>query len=230
LSKSYTVARIEKKGVMFEILVDPDRALKYRLGENIPVSKIVVYEEVYKDSRKGSRASEEELRKAFGTTEFLKIAETILKEGTIQVTAEQRRRLIEEKKKSIVDFISKNAVDPRTNLPHPPQRIEMAMEEVGVTIDPFQDAKEQALKIIEKLRTILPLKIGVIKLQIRLPGDVVGKSYGLIKNMGKIIKEEWRKDGSWVSMVEVPTGLHLDLIDRLTRIAGGRIEVNPLEG
>lgn len=230
MSKSYTIARIEKKGTVFEILVDPDRALEYRLGKNVPVSKIVVYEEVYKDSRKGSRASEEELRKAFGTTDFLKIAETILKEGTIQVTAEQRRRLIEDKKKSIVDFISKNAIDPRTNLPHPPQRIELAMEEAGVTIDPFQDAKEQAMKIIEKLRTILPLKIGVIKLQIRLPGDVVGKSYGLIKNMGKIIKEEWRKDGSWMSIVEVPTGLHLDLIDRLTRIAGGRIEVNPIEG
>jgi len=230
LSKNYTIARIERKGTVFEILVDPDRALEYRLGKNVPVSKIVVYEEVYKDSRKGSRASEEELRKAFGTTDFLKIAETILREGTIQVTAEQRRRLIEDKKKSIVDFISKNAIDPRTNLPHPPQRIELAMEEAGVTIDPFQDAKEQAMKIIEKLRTILPLKIGVIKLQIRLPGDVVGKSYGLIKNMGKIIKEEWRKDGSWMSIVEVPTGLHLDLIDRLTRIAGGRIEVNPIEG
>ncbi len=230
MSKNYTIARIERKGTVFEILVDPDRALEYRLGKNVPVSKIVVYEEVYKDSRKGSRASEEELRKAFGTTDFLKIAETILREGTIQVTAEQRRRLIEDKKKSIVDFISKNAIDPRTNLPHPPQRIELAMEEAGVTIDPFQDAKEQAMKIIEKLRTILPLKIGVIKLQIRLPGDVVGKSYGLIKNMGKIIKEEWRKDGSWMSIVEVPTGLHLDLIDRLTRIAGGRIEVNPIEG
>ncbi|MEM4536107.1 MAG: ribosome assembly factor SBDS, partial [Nitrososphaerota archaeon] len=166
----------------------------------------------------------------FGTTEFLKIAETILKEGTIQVTAEQRRKLIEEKKKSIVDFISRNAIDPRTNLPHPPQRIELAMDEAGVTIDPFQDAKEQALKIIEKLRSILPLKIGLIKLQIRLPGEVVGKSYGLIKNMGKLVKEEWRKDGSWVGVVEVPTGLHLDLIDRLTRIASGRIEVNPLEG
>lgn len=230
MSKSYTIARIERKGAVFEILVDPDSALRYRLGENIPVSKIVVYEEVYKDSRKGSRVSEEELKRAFGTTEFSKIAETILKEGTIQVTAEQRRKLVEEKKKSIIDFISKNAIDPRTNLPHPPQRIGLAMEEAGVTIDPFQDAKEQALKIIEKLRSILPLKIGLIKLQIRLPGEVVGKSYGLIKNMGKIIKEEWRKDGSWVGVVEVPTGLHLDLIDRLARIASGRIEVNPLEG
>ncbi|MCS7125375.1 MAG: ribosome assembly factor SBDS [Aigarchaeota archaeon] len=226
---SYTIARIDRKGMTFEILIDPDKALKYKLGESIPLSKIVVYEEVYKDSRKGTKAGEEDLNKAFGTTDFFKIAEVILKEGTIQITAEQRRSLIEEKKKAIIDFISKNAIDPRTNLPHPPQRIELALEQAGVTIDPFQDAKEQAMKIIEKLRTILPLKIGIIKLQIRLPGDVVGRAYGLIKNMGKIIKEEWAKDGSWKSIVEAPTGLHLDLIDRLTKIAGGRIEVNLVE-
>ncbi|MEM1742573.1 MAG: ribosome assembly factor SBDS, partial [Nitrososphaerota archaeon] len=116
MSKSYTIARIEKRGANFEILVDPDKALKYKLGENIPISKIVIYEEVYKDSKKGSRASEEELKKAFGTTEFLKIAEIILREGTVQITAEQRRKLIEDKKKQIIDYISKNAIDPRTNL------------------------------------------------------------------------------------------------------------------
>ncbi|MCF8885333.1 MAG: ribosome assembly factor SBDS [Nitrososphaerota archaeon] len=230
MSKSYTIARIEKRGANFEILVDPDKALKYKLGENIPISKIVIYEEVYKDSKKGSRASEEELKKAFGTTEFLKIAEIILREGTVQITAEQRRKLIEDKKKQIIDYISKNAIDPRTNLPHPPQRIELALEEVGATIDPFQDAKEQAIKIIEKLRTILPLKIGIIKLQIRLPGDVIGKSYGLIRNMGKIVKEEWRKDGSWVGVIEIPTGLHYDLVDKLSKISSGRIETVILEG
>lgn len=230
MSKGYTIARIERRGMTFEILVDPDKALKYRLGENIPVSKIVVYDEVYRDAKKGSRVSEEDLRKAFGTTDFLKIAETILKEGTVQVTAEQRRRLIEEKRRRIVEFLSKNAIDPRTNLPHPPQRIELAMEEAGIAIDPFQDAKEQAMKVLEKLRPILPLKIGIMKLRIRLPGDVVGKAYGLVRSMGKITREEWKRDGSWVSVVEVPTGLHLDLIDKLNKLAGGRVEINPLEG
>lgn len=230
MSKGYTIARIEKRGMAFEILVDPDKALKYRLGEDIPISKIVVYDEVYKDAKKGSRASEEDLRKAFGTTDFLKIAEAIIKEGAVQITAEQRRRLIEEKKRRIIEFLSKNAIDPRTNLPHPPQRIELAMEEAGVAIDPFQDAKEQAMKVLERLRPILPLKIGVMRLQIRLPGDVMGKAYGLIRSMGKITREEWKRDGSWVSVVEVPTGLHLDLIDKLNKLAGGRVEINPLEG
>ena len=229
MSKSYTIARIERKGITFEILVDPDKALKYRLGEKLPVSKIIVYDEVYKDAKKGTRASEEEIKKAFGTTDIVKIAEIILREGVVQITAEQRRRLIRDKKRQIIEYISKNAIDPRTNLPHPPQRIELALEEAGVTIDPFVDAKEQAMKVIEKLRPILPLKIGVMKLRIRLPGDVVGKAYGLVRSMGKITKEEWRRDGSWVSLVEVPTGLHLDLIDKLNKLAGGRVWIETVD-
>ena len=230
MSKGYTIARIERRGETYEILVDPDKALKYRLGERLPISKIVVYEEVYKDAKKGIRVGEDALKKAFGTTDFMKIAEIILREGIVQVTAEQRRRLIEEKKKQIIDFISKNAIDPRTNLPHPPQRIELAMEEAGVQIDPFKDAKEQALKIIEKLRTILPLKTGVLKFKIRLPADIAVKAYGLVKNMGKIVNEQWGKDGSWTSIVEVPTGLHVDLIEKLNKISSGRVEVTQLEG
>ncbi|RLG07073.1 MAG: ribosome assembly factor SBDS, partial [Thaumarchaeota archaeon] len=59
MSKGYTIARLERRGETFEILVDPDNALKYRMGERIPISKIVVYEEVYRDARKGIRAGEE---------------------------------------------------------------------------------------------------------------------------------------------------------------------------
>lgn len=229
MSKGYTIARIERRGETYEILVDPEKALKYRLGEKLPVSKIVIYEEVYKDAKKGIRAGEEELKKAFGTTDFMKIAEIILREGTVQVTSEQRRKLIEEKRKQIIDFIYKNAIDPRTNLPHPPQRIELAMEEAGVQIDPFKDAKEQAMKIIEKLRSILPLKTGVMKFKVRIPTDAAAKAYGIVKNMSRILSEQWEKDGGWTGVIEVPIGLHIDLVEKLNKVSGGRVEVRSVE-
>jgi ribosome maturation protein SDO1 len=230
VSKSYTIARLEKHGETFEILVDPDNALKYKMGEKIPISRILVYEEVYRDARKGIRVKEETLKKAFGTIDPVKIAERILEEGSIQITAEQRKKLIEDKKKQIIDFIAKNAIDPRTNLPHPPQRIELAIEEASVQIDPFKDAKEQALKIIEKLRPILPIKTGVLRFKIRLPADVAARGYSVIKNMGKVTREQWGGDGSWNGVVEVPTGLHIDLIDRLNKVTSGRVEVMQIEG
>jgi len=227
--ETYTVARLERGGSTFEILVDPDLALRFKMGEKVPITKILVYDEVYRDWKKGVRASESELKKFFGDLGVHDIAAKIITEGEVQTTADQRRRLVEEKKRQIIDFIARNALDPRTNLPHPPQRIEMAMEEAGVPIEPFTDAKQQAMKAIEKLRTILPIKIGMLRVRIRIPGDLMGKSYGLIKSMGQIVEERWVGDGSWMCEAEIPTGLNVELIERLNKICGGRVEITPVK-
>ncbi len=225
--ETYTIARLGRGGATYEVLVDPELALRYKMGEKIPISKLLVYEEVYKDWKKGIRASESDLKKAFGLSDIRSVAERIVSEGEVLITADQRRRLIEEKKRQIIDFISRNAIDPRTNTPHPPQRIELALEQIGLSIDPFADAKEEAMKAIEKLRNILPIKIGSMKLEIRVAGEFVGKVYGLIKNMGQMVEEGWLGDGSWRCLAEVPTGLHAELIDRINKICGGRVEIKP---
>jgi len=226
--ESYTIVRLEKEDGTFEILVDPDNALKYKMGEKMPISKILAYEEVFKDWKKGSRASETELKKAFGTTDVLDAASRIMERGDLQITADQRRKLAEDRKRQIIDFISKNTLDPRTNMPHPAKRIELAIEQIGFPVDPFADAKQQAAKVIEKLAPVLPMKVGLMRVAIRLPGDLVGRAYGVIKSAGKMTKEEWLRDGSWKCEVELPTGLHADLIDRLNKLCGGRVELTPL--
>jgi len=225
----FTIARLTRGGETYEILVDPDNALKLKLGETTSVRKVLLYDTIYRDSKKGTRTSEEQLLKTFKTTDPLEIASIILKQGEIQITSEQRRRLIEDKRKQIVEFISKNSVDPRTNAPHPPMRIENAMEEIDVSIDPFIDAKEQAKTIIEKLRPVLPLKIGTTRLAIRMPAPFVGKAYGLIKSYGNLIREEWQKDGSWTCVAEASTGAHLELMDKLNKLCAGRVEISLME-
>ncbi|MCS6769392.1 MAG: ribosome assembly factor SBDS, partial [Candidatus Caldarchaeum sp.] len=101
-------------------------------------------------------------------------------------------------------------------------------EQIGLAIDPFADAKQEAMKAVEKLRKLLPLKIGNMKVEVRVAGEFVGKVYGLVKNMGSILEESWLSDGSWRCLAEIPTGLHADLIDRLNKICGGRVEVKPV--
>lgn len=227
MSRPYTVARITKGKETFEVLVDPELSLKLRLGENVSASKILVYEQVYKDAKKGIRAKEEELKKIFGTTDPVAIAVKIVKEGELQITADQRRRLIDDKKKQIVDFISRNAVDPRTNLPIPPQRILLALDEAGISIDPFIDAKQQVTKIIEKLRFILPLKIGTMIFEIKVPGDVQPRAGAYLKSVGRVLREEWKGDGSWTCELEAPSGMQVELLEKLAKMSAGKAEVRP---
>jgi len=229
MSKNYTVARINIKGKNFEILVKPDPALSYREGKLIPLSEILVADVIFSDANKGLRASENDLQTAFGTTDVEKIAETILKRGTLQLTAEQRRRMVEEKRRQIITFISRQCVDPRTKLPHPPLRIQQALEQVHFSVDPFRDVEEQANEAISLLRSILPISIEKISVSVKIPPQYVGKAYGAVKSYGAIKKEEWRSDGTWIAIVEMPAGLYGPFLEKLGEITRGNIEVEVLK-
>jgi ribosome maturation protein SDO1 len=220
----FTIARLTHEGEHFEILVKPDQALDYRLGKIKSLSEVLVSETIFTDANKGTKPSEDKLKKAFGTTETLKIAETILRKGMLQLTTDQRRHMTEEKRKQIVFFISRQCVDPRTKLPHPPSRIEQAMEQIHYPIDPFKETEEQARDIIKLLRPILPLKLEQIKVNVRIPPEYASKTYGTVKGFGTIKHEEWRADGSWSALVEMPAGSYAPFLEKIGEITKGNAE------
>jgi len=220
--------RLSTGGEHFEILVHPDPALDFKFGRNVEVSQIVAVDEVYSDANKGLRVPAEKLAKIFKTTNFLQIAEVILRKGDLNLTTDQRRRLVEEKRKQIVVAISRNYVDPRSGLPHPPLRIEQAMAEVRITIDPFKDVGEQTKNVIDQLRGILPLKSERIKMLIKVPAQYASQSFGALKGVGEIVKEEWGGDGSLTVIMEIPAGVHSTLLDRLGSLSKGTAQASVL--
>jgi len=224
MSDKYTVARMTKDNEHFEVLVKPDKALDYRNGKIPGITEVLVTETIFLDANKGTKVSGESLRKNFGTEDTLKVAELILKKGTLQLTTEQRRKMVETKRKQIVDFIVRNAVDPKTNLPHPPLRIENAMEQVHYPIDPFKAVEEQAKDIVKLLRPLLPLKMEQVSVGVRVPAEFAVKTYGTIKTFGTIKREEWRSDGSWAGVLEMPAGLYGPFLDKLGEITKGNGE------
>ena len=215
MGEKYTTARITKGSDHFEILVKPEKALDYRMGKMSAITEVLVSETIYSDASKGTKVSEENLRKAFSTIDALKIAETILKTGTLQLTTEQRRKMVDEKRRQIVDFITRQCVDPKTNLPHPPLRIENAMEQIHYSIDLFKPVEEQAKDIIKLLRIILPLKMEQVSVAVTVPAQYSARAYGTIKGLGTIKREEWRADGSWYGVVEMPAGLYAPFLGKL---------------
>ena len=221
MSEKYTVARMTKDNEHFEVLVKSQKALDYRTGKIAAITEVLATETIFSDANKGTKVAEDALRKSFGTTETLKVADIILKKGTIQLTTEQRRKMIEDKRKQIIDFISRQCVDPKTNLPHPPLRVENAMEQVHYSIDPFKPLEEQAREIIKLLRPILPLKMEQVSVGVRVPSEHSAKAYGTIKGFGSIKREEWRADGSWYGVLEMPAGLYAPFLEKLGEITKG---------
>jgi ribosome maturation protein SDO1 len=221
MSGGYTIARFQKGSKRFEILVDPDKALDYKLGRRKDFTDILVDDEVYTDAKKGLRAPKSDLKSVFGTTDINEVAMRILREGDLLIKTEQRKKLIEDNKKQIISYISKYCVDSRTGAPLPPIRVENALEEAGVRIDPFTPAEEQVKYVISELTKVIPIKQTLAMLQIKVPAVYVGKAYGFIKNSSDILNENWLSDGSYSAQVAIPAGLKQEFMEKLGSITAG---------
>ncbi|MCA9812644.1 MAG: ribosome assembly factor SBDS [Nitrosarchaeum sp.] len=224
-----TVVRYSFEGEKFEILVKPDPALEYKLGKKKDISSVLVSEEIYTDSNKGTKPSTEKLFKAFKTEDLTEIAQKILEKGDLNLTTDQRRKMIEEKKKQIVSFISKTYVDPRTHLPHPPLRIEQAMKDARISIDPQRTTDDQVKDIVEKLRSIIPLKSENLSLEIIIPAQYASQSYSVLKSVGSLKKEEWQNNGSLKAILEIPAAARPNVIDRLGSITKGSATIEVMK-
>ncbi len=223
------IARLETHGEHYEVLVDPDLALEVKRGKSVPADKLLAIDTIFKDSKKGDRASEEHMRKIFGTDDVLEIAKQIITRGEIQLTTEQRRKMLEDRKKQIVTIIARNAINPQTGTPHPPQRIEKAMEEARVHIDLHKSAEEQVQAVLKELRPIIPIRFEERSVAAKIPAQYAGKAYSVVKSFGEVKKEEWQKDGSWIVLMNLPAGVVDDFFRALNALTKGEVETKILQ-
>ncbi len=227
--KEYVIARVEKAGEKFEVLVKPDAVQRVRDGKDVDLLRELAIDEIFRDAHKGSKASEEKMTDFFGTTESLAVAKQIILHGEIQLTTEQRRQMLEAKRKQIVQYIAANAINPQTGTPHPPQRIEIAMEEAKVHVDPFKGLEEQVKDVLDALRPLIPIRFEKARIAVKLSAEDSAKCYGDIKSFGSILKEEWSPSGAWIGVVEMPAGMQTEFLERLNAKTKGNVETRILK-
>lgn len=215
------IARLKIGGTNLEVLVDCDKALELKDGKEVDMSEVLASDNVFFDAKKGQLASETKIEEVFETTDINVVAEKIIKKGDVQVTADHKNKEIEEMKTRILKKIHINAIDPKTNTPHPINRLELAFEEAKIKINEHKSEDEQMQEIVSKLKSILPLKIETLEVQLIIPADYAQKSYPTVKNFGKIIKDEWKSDGSWMCYIEMPAGLKNDIVDQIASMTKG---------
>jgi len=223
------IARYDHEGEKFEILVDPDLALRLKKGDNVNFDDLLVIDTVFKDAGKGSAQSPDALNKAFGSTNVTEIAEKIIKQGEVQLTTEQRRNMREAKRREVIDSIAKNTINPQTNAPHPAKRIENALTEAKIHVDEMKSVEEQLPAIMKELKKILPISMEKLRIAVRIPAQFSGKASPILHKY-ELKKEEWQKDGSIIAVVELPGGLKNDLLNELNHITHGNVETKILEG
>ena len=223
------VARLETYGETFEILLDPAAMNLIKAGKEIDLLEYLAVEDVFNNARKGTRPTEEMIAKAFGTSDIKEIAQKIISKGEVQITAEQRKEMLQVKKKQIVAYIAANAINPQTKLPHPPLRIELALDEAKFHTDPFKPVDKQVEEAMHLLRPILPIRFEKTKVAVRLKGDDYGRCYDDLIHFGIVEKEEWQADGSWIGVMEIPAGLITELTSKLNSKTKGNAAVKAIQ-
>ena len=215
------IARWETHGSRFEVLVDPQAVQDLKDGKAVDLSDKLALDQVFKDAKKGDKISEEHLERTFHTRDLSEVARQIILKGEVQVTTDQRHKLQAAKHRQIVALIARNAMNPQTGAPHPPARIESAMAEAKVHVDPFRAVDAQVQEILAKLRPLLPIRFDVVKVRVKVPGQYYPRVISEVKGLGRLSEEQWLANGSWSAVVEIPAGVQTELYEKLgTRTKG----------
>ena len=219
------IARLESGGHRFEILIDPNEAQAFKDGDKIDWEDSIAVDGIWADSAKGERSPENILDDFFESSDLIDIYKKILTEGTIQLTSEQKKEMVDNKKKQILSHIAANAMNPQTGGAHPPQRIENAIVEVKYSIDPVKSVERQVEEIIRKIRPLIPISFEKVKAAVKIPAVYVGKCYGQLSGLGTIENEEYQNDGSWVGIVKMSAASYSELENLLGSTTKGTAEI-----
>ncbi len=224
-------ARLESHGARFEVLVDPDAALEIKRGEfDGEIENVIAAEDVFENAARGDRPAESDLEDVFDTTEPIEVIPEVIRQGEIQITAEQRREMQEQKHRQLVDTIVRNAVNPQMDdAPHPPERIETALEEAGFSVDPMDPVEEQVDDALDALRPVIPIRFDEVAVATRVPPEHAGSAQAQIREFGDLEREEWQSDGSWIGVVRFPAGLQDEFYNLVNEVSSGEAETQIVE-
>lgn len=211
-----TLARLKRAGKHFEIKVDLEDALKFKKGETDFIE--VEGDMIFTDSKKGERASNQDLELAFDTNDINEIAKKIVKNGEIQTNQEHRDAEQEKKFRQVVDFLATNSVDPRTGNPHTAERIKNALEQSHINIKNIP-VENQIKDILDKISAVIPIKLDTKKVKVTIPAIHTGKAYGVISQYKE--SENWLPNGDLEVIVAVPSGIIIDFYEKLNNVTHG---------
>ena len=213
-----TLVKMRVGAKHYEILVNLELALKLRKGEAVNIQNVLLANDIFTNSKTGAKAASADLMEAFATSDVLAVADRMIKKGDIQFPKDYRDEQQDNKKKQVIDWLVRNAVDARSGRPFTPQAITTAIDQKGINITNLP-VDQQIKDIAESLKTILPIKIETKKIAIIIPAIYTGKVYGIVNQYKE--KEDWLSDGSLKVIVNLPVGLQMEFYDKLNAVTHG---------
>jgi len=217
-------ARVRIKGKHYEINVDLDEALKIKNAQG-DITTALQSPNIFYDLKKGTVASHSDLKDAFGTTDIYEVAKKIIQTGEVQKTQEYRDEEREKKVKQVIALIVKNATD-QNGHPYTEERIRSAITEVQYNFD-NRPAEQQMQELVNKLKTVIPIKVETKKIKLTIPAQYTGQVYGFVQENKE--SEEWLPNGDLQVILNMPAGILMEFYDKINSITHGAVQSEELK-
>lgn len=156
---SQIVVKYKKGGKSFEILCHGGTVEPFRNGK-CQIDQCLIAEEIFSNASKFQKVKSSDLKKTFGTDDKMECIQMILSEGTFSLTKNELNEKIKQKRGEIINHINKYYHDSTKNppIPHPVSRIEQALEQMKIKIDPHETTQNQLKLILKRLPDFLRVK------------------------------------------------------------------------
>ncbi|KAI3628970.1 hypothetical protein CBS9595_000042 [Malassezia furfur] len=132
------------------------------------LDEVVQIENVFLNVSKGQVAPNEDLNKAFGTTNVSEILIEILKKGELQVGDKERSHELTNLWREIATQLAQSCVEPASQKPYTVGMIEKAMKEVHYSVKTGKSAKSQSLDVLKLLQAKNTIPIQRARMRVRV--------------------------------------------------------------
>jgi ribosome maturation protein SDO1 len=127
------------------------------------------------------------------------------------------------RRREIVAFLAANCIDPKQKAPHPPARIENALNEIRFTPDLFKPTSVQAQEALKELKKLLPISMENVKVAVKIPSQFASRASAALFRF-EVRKQEWQKDGSLIAVLDMPIGMQQSVLAELNHLTHGQLE------
>ncbi|XP_065220975.1 ribosome maturation protein SBDS [Planococcus citri] len=186
------VVRLKKGGSRFEIACYKNKVLSWRNKLEKDIDEVLQTHTVFVNVSKGQVAKKEELVKIFGTDDQTKVCLEILEKGELQISDKERAAQMEAVFKEVSTIIAEKCVNPENKRPYPTSIISKALKDVHFSAKQNKSAKQQALEMIPKLQTVIPIERAQMRVKVTMSGKEANKlKEKLVKIVTKVEEENW---------------------------------------
>jgi len=225
--------RLKKAGKRFEIACYPNKVTSWRRKTETDVNEVLHTHEVFSNVSKGQLAKDEDLKRAFDSTDREQICLTILAKGELQVSEKERHKDQETMFRDIATIIAEKCINPVTNRPHTISLIEQAMKDIHYSVKPTKSVKVQALDVVKQLQETKTLDItkAQMRLRIVLSAKDARKIKDKIKQVALQVESEGFDTGEYEAVILTDPGVFRvvdDIIASETK-GKGRVEILSLK-